>query len=91
MTVVGVMPEGFDDVTAPGAQIWRVLGYAVTDPYACRTCRHLRMIARLKPDVTVERAQSELTRIHEAIVAEHAADYASVDALVAPLQGRGDA
>jgi putative ABC transport system permease protein len=86
MPVVGVMPEGFDDVTAPGAQIWRILGYAVTDPYACRTCRHLRMIARLKPGVTVERAQSELTRVHKAIVAEHPEDYGSPDALVAPLQ-----
>ena len=86
MPVVGVMPEGFDDVTAPGAQIWRVLGYAVTDPYACRTCRHLRMIARLTPGVTIERAQSELTKIHKAIVAEHPEDYGSPDALVAPLQ-----
>jgi len=86
MPVVGVMPEGFDDVTAPGAQIWRILGYAVTDPYACRTCRHLRMIARLAPGVTVERAQSELTKVHKAIVAEHPEDYSSTDVLVAPLQ-----
>jgi putative ABC transport system permease protein len=86
MTVIGVMPKGFDDVTTPGAQIWRVLGYAVTDPFACRTCRHLRMIARLEPGVGVERAQSEITRIHKAVVAEHPADYASVDAQVVPLQ-----
>jgi len=86
MPVVGVMPEGFDDVTAPGSQIWRILGYAVTDPYACRTCRHLRMIARLKPGVALERAQSELTKVHKAIAAEHPEDYGSPDALVAPLQ-----
>jgi putative ABC transport system permease protein len=86
MPVVGIMPEGFDDVTAPGAQIWRILGYSLTDPYACRTCRHLRMIARLKPGVTVERAQSELTRIHAAMAKEHPEDYGSPDALVAPLQ-----
>jgi putative ABC transport system permease protein len=86
MPVIGVMPEGFDDVTAPGSQIWRILGYAVTDPYACRTCRHLRMIARLEPGVTVARAQSELTKIHKAIAAEHPEDYGSPDVLVAPLQ-----
>ena len=86
MPVVGVMPEGFDDVAAPGAQIWRILGYAVTDPYACRTCRHLRMIARLKPGVAVERAQSELTKIHQAVVAEHPEDYGSPNVIVAPLQ-----
>ena len=86
MTVAGVMPEGFDDVATPGAQIWRVLGYAVTDPYACRTCRHLRMVARLKPGVTVKRAQSEMSRIHATIVAANAAEYASVDAQVVPLK-----
>jgi putative ABC transport system permease protein len=86
MPVVGIMPEGFDDVTAPGAQIWRILGYSLTDPYACRTCRHLRMIARLKPGVGVARAQSEMTRIHAALAKEHPEDYGSPDALVAPLQ-----
>src|SRR5688500_17821199 len=86
MTVVGVMPDGFDDVTAPGAQIWRILAYAVTDPHACRTCRHLRMIARLKDGVSVERAQSDLSKIHGAIAAEHPKDYGSVGAQVVPLQ-----
>ena len=87
MPVVGVMPEGFDDVTAPGAQIWRVLGYSVTDPYACRTCRHLRMVARLAPGVAVDAAQNEIVAIHKAITAEHPEDYgASTSALVSPLQ-----
>ena len=86
MTVVGVMPEDFDDVAAPGAQIWRVLGYATTDPFACRTCRHLRMIARLEAGVSVERAQSELTKIHSAVMAEHPKEYATVGAQVVPLQ-----
>ena len=86
MTVVGVMPADFDDVANPGAQIWRVLGYGLTDPYACRTCRHLRMIARLKPGVSVERAQSELTRIHSTVIAENPKDYASVGVQVVPLQ-----
>ena len=86
MVVAGVMPKDFDDVTTPGAQIWRVLGYAVTDGYACRTCRHLRLIARLKPGVTVERAQSEMTRVHKAIASAHREDYGSDDALIVPLQ-----
>ena len=86
MTVVGVMPEDFDDVTQPGAQIWRVLGYGLTDPYACRTCRHLRMIARLKPGISAERAEAEVTRIHGAVKAENPSQYASVGAYVIPLQ-----
>ena len=85
-TVVGVMPPSFDDVVFPGAQIWRVLGYGVTDSYACRTCRHLRMIGRVKAGVTVERAQSELTKVHSAVAAEHPTEYASVGVQVVPLK-----
>ena len=86
MEVIGVMPAGYDDVAMPQARIWRVLGYSVTDPYACRTCHHLRMLARLKPGVAVERAQSELTRIHGQLKSEHPKEYASSGALVFPLQ-----
>ena len=86
MTVVGVMPKDFDDVAMTGAQIWRVLGYATTDVFACRTCRHLRMIARLEDGVSVERAQAELTKIHSAIVAEHPKEYATKGTQVVPLQ-----
>ncbi|HEX6049231.1 MAG TPA: ABC transporter permease [Gemmatimonadaceae bacterium] len=86
MTVIGVMPAGFDDVVQPDAQIWRVLGYGLTEPFACRTCRHLRMVARLEERVSVERAERELTRIHGAVVADHQKDYASVGTQVVPLQ-----
>ena len=55
MTVVGVMPESFDNVASPGTQIWRVLGYA-NQPWTCRTCHHLRMLARIRPDVSMNAA-----------------------------------
>ena len=86
MEVAGVMPADFDDVVSPQTRIWRVLGYSVTDPYACRTCHHLRMVARLKPDVTVERAESELTRLLAAMIAEHPKEYASVGTIVTALK-----
>ena len=41
MTVAGVMPASFDNAPSPLAEIWRVLGY-LNQPYACRTCHHLR-------------------------------------------------
>jgi putative ABC transport system permease protein len=85
-TVIGVMPADFDDVFSPGAQMWRVLGYGVTDPYACRTCRHLRMVGRLKEGVTVSQAQAELTKVHGALKAEHPKEYASVGVEVVPLK-----
>jgi putative ABC transport system permease protein len=84
MTVVGIMPAGFQNVPSPEAQIWRVLGYA-TQPWACRTCHHLRMIARLKPGVTAEAARAELDAIHGRLAAAFPREYSSVGASIVPV------
>ena len=57
-TVVGIMPADFASVLQPDAQFWAPLRYDVTLPYACRTCHHLRVVARLRPGA----AQSEAAR-----------------------------
>lgn len=77
MTVAGVMSADFDDVLQPGTQIWRVLGYARGLPYACRTCQHLRVIARRKPGVSTAAAAAELGVISARMVAEFPKEYAS--------------
>jgi len=63
MAVVGVMPQSFDDVVSPTTEIWRVLGYSTTQEWACRTCHHLLMIARMKPAVSFAAATAETDRI----------------------------
>lgn len=84
--VVGVMPASFDNVIKPTAQIWRVLGYSPTLPYACRTCHHLRMIARLKPGVSITSADAELDRIQHRLAAAYPKEYASIGMAVVRLQ-----
>lgn len=74
-TVAGVMPEGFEDVLTPGARLWRVLGYDASLPWACRTCRHLRMIGRLRPGATAAAARAELDRLSAILVSEYPKDY----------------
>ncbi len=44
--------------------------------YACRDCQHLKVIARLKPDVTVTRARSDLNRVARELIREYPKDYA---------------
>ena len=78
MTVVGVMPASFDDVISPTAEIWRVLGYTTTQEWACRTCHHLRMIARIKPTVSFAAATTELDQIMARLIKEYPTQYASV-------------
>ena len=85
MTVVGVMPASFDNVISPDAQIWRVLGYT-NQPWTCRTCHHLRMIARLRAGVDPAAVRAELDGIHARLAREFPDDYASIGAEVASLQ-----
>ena len=63
MTVVGIMPASFDNVVTTTAKIWRVLGYASSQPFACRTCHHLRMLVRFKPGVSHESVSAEINNI----------------------------
>ncbi len=65
-TIVGVLPASFRSLplsllTAPAAQIYRPVGENYDN--ANRTSRHLRAIARLKPSVTVEQAQADMSLI----------------------------
>jgi putative ABC transport system permease protein len=86
MLVAGVMPASYDDVVMPGVQIWRVLGYDATLPFACRTCHHLQMIGRLKPGVTVGAARADLDGILLHLIHDYPKEYGSVGALVTPMQ-----
>jgi putative ABC transport system permease protein len=58
--VVGVLPATFESLLAPGAEVWSPLRYDATLPWACRSCRHLRMVARLAPGATETTAHQTL-------------------------------
>jgi putative ABC transport system permease protein len=89
-TVVGVMPEGFEDFLAANfyqpAQVWAPVGYDVAQPHACRDCQHLKAVARLKPGVTLAEAGAEMRSIMEVMAREHPKIYASPAVAVARLQ-----
>jgi putative ABC transport system permease protein len=73
--VIGVLPATFENIASPASQIWRPLAYNDTLPWACRTCRHLRTIARLRPSVSRERAETELQLLAERYTSDHPTDY----------------
>ena len=87
-TVVGVLPAGFESVLDPDAQLWRVLAYDASLPYACRTCRHVRMLVRLRADVPPGAAAAELDALSAALVREHPKDYARAGTALVPLQAQ---
>jgi putative ABC transport system permease protein len=83
--VVGVMPPTFESLVAPGAEVWGPLGYDATLSYACRSCRHLRMIAHLRDGVSMEIARQRLDAIHQRLKEQFADQYGSVGTRLVPV------
>ncbi len=88
-TIVGVMPPGFTDFLAANfheaAEAWAPIGYDITQTFACRTCQHLKAIARLKPGVTLAQSRAEMSEIMRVMAREHPKIYASPAISVARL------
>jgi putative ABC transport system permease protein len=84
--VLGVMPADFEDVLRPDAQLWTPLRYDVSFPYACRDCRHLRMVGRLKPGVNARGAATETDGIFQRILRDFPDKYSSTGLLLPTLQ-----
>ncbi|MBI3447387.1 MAG: ABC transporter permease [Acidobacteria bacterium] len=87
-TLVGVMPEDFQNFIKPAVEAWAPLGYNESLPWACRTCRHLRAFGRLREGVTLAEADQELNHISADIVRAHPQDYAAPGVIVTPLGER---
>jgi putative ABC transport system permease protein len=89
--VVGVLPESFRSLSfgngATPRDLWAPLGYAASQPDACRSCQHLRSVARLKDGVSIGQARAEMNSIATQLVREFPKDYpASSVVVLRPLQ-----
>lgn len=89
-TVIGVMPQDFDDLLAANiyrkAEAWAVLGYDLAQSWACRTCQHLKAFGRLKPGVSLQQAQTEMNSLAAALKQAHPKEYPAGTAVVFGLQ-----
>jgi putative ABC transport system permease protein len=89
-TLAGVMPAAFTELVTtrkfPDTEIWTVLGYAEQLPQACRTCRHIHVIGRLKAGVSVAQAEADLTRVYQSLSARFPTDYSQPRAVVTPVR-----
>lgn len=68
-TVIGVMPSSFENLLAPGAELWAPLQYDLSQGRAWG--HHLRTVGRLRPGVKVDRATRELNVLGQAAVDEY--------------------
>jgi putative ABC transport system permease protein len=62
VTVIGIMPAGFRFPGFSNTEIWSLIQPTFRDSCG-RGCYTIRVLARLKPDVTMERAQAEMNTI----------------------------
>jgi|SRR5580700_478317 predicted permease len=89
--IVGVLPESFQSLSfgngAAPRDLWAPLGYAASDPDACRSCQHLRSVARLKDGVSIGQARADMNSIASQLAREFPKDYPSSSTIVVrPLQ-----
>jgi putative ABC transport system permease protein len=83
-TIIGVMPAGFRFPIINNAEIWRTISTTFT-PNCQRGCYTVRVIARLKPDVTLDRARAELTALAGRIEQQYSEVNKNVGVTVVPL------
>ncbi|MGC1106329.1 MAG: ABC transporter permease, partial [Candidatus Acidiferrales bacterium] len=83
-TVIGVMPSGFvfpDRET----QIWTPIGFSATD-LATHDSHYLHVIARLKPGVSLQQANANLSIIAKRLQKQFPVDNAKEGAFAVPLR-----
>ena len=88
--IIGVMPASFEPLISAryykDAQMWAPLGYETSAGYACRSCQHLKVIARLAPGATALSAAAEATALRDRLRAEYPDDYDPGAIAVQPLR-----
>ena len=83
--VAGVLPPEFESLLAPGTELWAPLGYDATLPWACRSCRHLRAVARLKADAPVAASSQRLDAAHQRLREQFPNEYFGSGVVLTPM------
>lgn len=83
--VAGVLPPEFESLLSPGAELWAPLGYDATLSYSCRSCRHLRMVARLRDQSTPRTATGHLDGVYARLKETFPNEYAGTGLSLVPV------
>jgi putative ABC transport system permease protein len=89
--VAGVLPARYQslmnqDPRGGAVEIWRVLGYDVSQPWACRTCHHLVAIGRLRDGVAITQAKAEMDTISAELSKAYPKEYDDVGVILTPIR-----
>jgi putative ABC transport system permease protein len=89
--VAGVLPARYQslmnqDPRGGAVEIWRVLGYDVSQPWACRTCHHLVALGRLRDGVAITQANAEMDTIAAALSKAYPKEYDDIGVILTPIR-----
>ena len=73
--VVGILPARFEPLLDPGAQFLRPLRYVDTLGWACRDCRHVQAMARVRVGADPDEVQRQVEVAFEAMRTAHPMAY----------------
>src|SRR5579875_3141864 len=80
-TVIGVMPPGFD--YPDHSEVWTAAEAFYNFP--SRTAHNFRVVGRLRPGVSLERAQADISAIARRLKQQYPSPFMGKDAMVIPL------
>jgi putative ABC transport system permease protein len=90
--LAGVLPPNTEDIiverTFPDTEVWTLLQYGEEVVFACRACRHLSVVARLRDGITPAQAEADLTRIFQSLAARFPTEYDRPRSVVTPIRER---
>ena len=89
--VAGILPADFQSLISMDphggpVDIWGVLGYDASLPWACRTCQHLVAIGRVRPGVTFTQANAEMDTVSSALWKAYPKEYSAAGVILTPLR-----
>ena len=88
-TIIGVMPPAFEPLISERfyrrADMWALVGYDRSQPSACRSCQHLKAIARTKAGVSLEAAIQDIEAVQRQLLREYPAEYSPDPMTAVPL------
>jgi len=89
-TIVGVMPPSFEPLISERfyqrAEMWALVGYDRTVPYACRLCQHLKAIGRIKAGTPLDTARADIDAVHTQLRRELPTEYEPATMTLVPLR-----
>lgn len=86
--VVGVLPPSYESVLQAGVELLTPLRYADTLGYACRDCRHLQAVARVRSGIPLADAARQVDEAWAEMGREFAATYGRNGIRVTPLRAQ---